>query len=74
MSDVEAYEVAHGDPFDWNLRGVRGAWTHPPQSVQRHRRSQAQCSVENRWIQRLAGVGVQIIPMMCNEARASRPG
>ena len=25
MSDVEAYEVAHGNPFDWNLKEVSEA-------------------------------------------------
>ena len=25
MSDVEAYEVAHGNPFDWNLKEVSAA-------------------------------------------------
>ena len=32
MSDVEAYEVAHGTPFDWNLKEVSEALA---QSLQR---------------------------------------
>ena len=40
MSDVEAYEVAHGNPFDWKLKEVSEALG----PLQRQRRSQAQSS------------------------------
>ena len=36
LSDVEAYEAAYGNPFDWNVKGgVRGARTPSAQSLQR---------------------------------------
>ena len=56
MSDVEAYEVAHGNPFDWNLKEVSEALEPLLQ-----RKSQAQSNVENRWVQRLAGAGVLVL-------------
>ena len=67
MSDVEAYEVGHGNPFNWNLKEVSEALGPPSaQSVQRQRRSRAQSSVENRRVQRMAGVGV-LVPGQIHE-------
>ena len=61
MSDVEAHEAAHGNPFDWNLKE-----TTPAQSVQRQRRSQAEGSGEHWCVQRLVGVGV-LVPGQIHE-------
>ena len=53
-SDVEAYEIAHGIPFDSNLKEVSEA-LGPRKCGKGLRGSQAQSSVENRWVQRLGG-------------------
>ena len=53
LSDVEAYEASHGNPFDWSLKEVSEALGNSCMKC-----AQAQSSIEDRWVQRLDGVGI----------------
>ena len=61
MSDVEVDEVAHGNPFDWNLKKVSEALGPLLHNVCRGSAGVKLIAIfENRWVQRLAGVGVLV--------------
>ena len=53
LSDVEAYEAAHGNPFDWNLKEVSealGPLLHKvPKAVQESRSKQLKIDGLNAW-------------------------
>ena len=61
MSDVEAYEAAHGNPFDWNLKEVSkalGPLLHKVCRGSAGVKFKAVLKIDG--VQRLAGVGVLV--------------